>query len=327
MTERLQTLLTRLGVKQRDELEALGFDTNRSRKQLPPLQTLVAFEAAARLQSFTLAGNELGLTQPAVSQQVRLLEDRLGMALFTRSNNRVILTRQGEQLAGSVTVLLDHLTDSIDGLRADAGRALVSLSLLPSFASTWFAARAGGFETAHPDIDLVVFSTVACTEFGQEDVDAAIRWGKGGWSAYYEEKLLSERFILAAAPSLVERIGPIGSLQDLKGVPFVHDAAFTEWRALIERNGGDPADFAGGLHFGDTSATVAAIVSGHGIGAVRDVLVDHLIADGRLTVLPFEAVDGPLSYHFLCPFDTVERPEIQALLAWLRREAGVALAS
>lgn len=327
MTERLHNLLTRLGTKQRNELEALGFDTNRSRKQLPPLQTLVAFEAAARLKSFTLAGNELGLTQPAVSQQVRLLEDRLGIALFSRSNNRVTLTRQGEQLAGSVTALLDHLTDSIDALRADAGRALVSLSLLPSFASTWFAARAGNFETANPDIDLVVFSTAACTEFGQEDVDAAIRWGKGGWSAYYEEKLLSERFLLAAAPSLIERIGPVATLADLKGVPFVHDAAFTEWRALIERNGGDPDEFAGGLHFGDTSATVAAIVSGHGIGAVRDVLVDHLVREGRLTALPFEAVDGPLSYYFLCPFDAVERREIQALLGWLRREAEAPLAA
>lgn len=321
MADRLQSRLAKLGPGQQSQLEALGFDTNRSRRRLPPLQTLVAFESAARLESFTLAANELNITQPAVSQQVRLLEERLGFALFERSNNRVAVTHQGEQLAQAVTALLDDLTDSIDEARNEAARAVVTISLLPSFASTWFAARAGRFEVRNPDIDLIIYSTVACTEFGQEDADLALRWGMGGWDQYYEEKLMGERFIAVASPALVKQLGGVRTMDDLASVPLVHDAGFSEWHAFLRANNGDPDAFSSGLYFGDSSATATTILAGHGFGIVRDVLVDHLLSAGHLVELPFKSVPGPRSYHFMCPRKRLHRPEVQALLTWLRGEA------
>ena len=322
MAYKLKAKLSQFDATHLSNLETVGFDSNRSRKQLPPLQTLIAFEAAARLRSFTLAAHELNLTQPAVSQQVRLLEDRLGTSLFARSNSRITLTESGEAFAATVADALNRLAASADEVRSDSDRHVLSLSLLPSFASTWFAHRVGRFEQLNPDIDLVILYTVALTQFGQEHADAAIRWGRGGWSGdgLFEEKLLSENYIFAASPTLLKHCGPIANIEDIAGLPFVHDTDHTEWEHAVAANGGDPDQFRKGLYFGDASGTVETIVSGHGVGVVRDVLVEHLLEDGRLVQLPLQPVPGPYSYYFVCPEDRADRPQLTILLQWLQNE-------
>lgn len=303
------------------KLEPVGFDSNRMRRPLPPLQTLIAFEAAARLQSFTLAAAELNLTQPAVSQQVKLLEHRLGVKLFRRRNNMILLTEQGEQFAEDVAEILNTLGESVQNLAPDAGRTTLTVSLLPSFASTWFAARAHRFVTANPTVDLITLSTVAKTGFGQEDADVAIRWGPGGYEDGYEERLFGEKHILVASEQTAETLRDMSDINALADRPFLHDTNYSEWRAVIEKNGGDPAAFERGAFFGDSSATVNAILYSQGIGVVRDVIARHLLVSGALVQLPFEPVKGPYSYHFICPERRVEQPRVQAFLTWLRKEA------
>ncbi len=321
MSRHLQSKLDRLGPAELSRLEPVGFDSNRMRRGLPPLQTLVAFEAAARLRSFTLAAAELNLTQPAISQQVKLLEHRLGVALFRRRNNQIEPTEQGENFAETVTRILDHLSESVNDLNPEGVRSSLTVSLLPSFASTWFATRSGRFTTLNPTIDLIVLSTVAQTGFGQEGADVAIRWGPGGTEDVYEEKLLEERHLLVASAEVASALGPAPPMDDLNKYPFVHDTNFSEWRAVIELNGGDPDRFEQGQYFGDASATQAAIATGHGIGVVRDVLAGHLLATGQLVALPFQSVKGPHAYHFLCPEGRMEQPRVQEFLSWLRAEA------
>lgn len=303
------------------KLEPVGFDSNRMRRSLPPLQTLVAFETAARLQSFTLAASELNLTQPAVSQQVKLLEHRLGVKLFRRRNNMILLTEQGEQFAEDVGELLNTLGESVQNLAPEEGRSTLTVSLLPSFASTWFASRSHRFLEANPSIDLITLSTVAKTGFGQEDADVAIRWGPGGYTDVYEEYLFGEQHMLMASARTSKAIGDVRDIQDLVGLPFIHDTNYSEWRSVIELNDGDPVDFEDGAYFGDTSATVNAVLHGNVIGVVRDVIAQHLLSTGDLVQLPFKPVKGPFSYYFICPERRVDQPRVQAFLAWLRREA------
>nr|WP_209100738.1 LysR substrate-binding domain-containing protein [Shimia sp. R10_1] len=291
------------------------------RRVLPPLQTLIAFEAAARLQSFTMAASELNLTQPAVSQQVKLLEQRLGVKLFRRRNNTILLTEQGEQFAEDVSEALSSISESVQNLSPGEGRTTLTVSLLPSFASTWFAARSHRFLNANPLVDLITLSTVAKTGFGQEDADVAIRWGPGGSTDVYEECLFGEKHILVASKQTSDMLGEITCIGDLKGQPFFHDTNNSEWREVIAANGGDPTDFEKGAYFGDSSATVNAILYGRGVGVVRDVIAQHLLATGDLVQLPFEPVTGPFSYYFLCPERRVEQPRVQAFLSWLRKEA------
>lgn len=320
MSRHLQSKLDRLGPAELSRLEPVGFDSNRMRRDLPPLQTLVAFEAAARLRSFTLAASELNLTQPAISQQVKLLEHRLGVTLFRRSNNQIELTEQGEHFSETVAALLDNLSESVHHLNPEGGRSTLTVSLLPSFASTWFAARSGRFTTQNPTIDLIVLSTVACTGFGQEGADVAVRWGPGGAQGVYEEKLLEEQHLLVATPEVASSLGPAPSMKDLTQYPFVHDTNFSEWRAVIELNGGIPEEYERGQYFGDASATLAAITAGQGIGVVRDVVAEHLLTNGQLVALPFESVNGPHAYYFLCPKGRMDQPRVCAFLSWLRAE-------
>lgn len=324
MRRALRSKLDQLGPGALSKLEPVGFDSNRTRRALPPLQTLIAFEAAARLQSFTLAASELNLTQPAVSQQVKLLEHRLGVKLFQRSNNQIILTEQGEQFVEAVGKALDELGESVQDLAPEMERTMLTVSLLPSFASTWFASRSVGFLRKYPSIDLIALSTVARTGFGQEDADVAIRWGPGGASDIYEERLFGERHILVASSGLADKLGRAGDLDDLKGIPFLHDTNYSEWRRVIEVNGGDPDDFGHGAYFGDASATQNAIAAGLGIGVVRDVIADPLLRGGQLVVLPFQSVEGPFSYFFLCPERRLAQPRVQAFLTWLRLESNTA---
>ena len=303
------------------KLEPVGFDVNRMRRALPPLQTLVAFEAAARLQSFTLAAAELNLTQPAVSQQVKLLEHRLGVKLFRRSNNQIILTEQGEQFVGTVKKALDELGESVQDLTQNVGRTTLTVSLLPSFASTWFSARSVGFLRENPSVDLLVLSTVARTGFGHEEADVAIRWGPGGAENVYEERLFGERHMLVASAKLAAQLRGVTDINDLRGITFLHDTNFSEWRKVVEVNGGDPSDFEGGAYFGDASATQNAIAAGGAIGVVRDVVAEDLLKTGQLIVLPFESVEGPFSYFFVCPERRFEQERVQVFLKWLRRES------
>lgn len=324
MRRALRHKLEQLGPGALSKLEPVGFDVNRSRRALPPLQTLIAFEAAARLQSFTLAAAELNLTQPAVSQQVKLLEQRLGVKLFRRSNNQIILTEQGEHFVGTVSRTLDELSETVQDLTTGAERVSLTVSLLPSFASTWFAARSVRFLQANPSIDLLALSTVARTGFGQEDADVAIRWGQGGASDLYQEKLFGERHILVASAQLADRLAGVTEIADLMGLPFLHDTNFSEWRRVIEINGGDPDAFENGAYFGDASATQNAIAAGGAVGVVRDVIAERLLQTGQLVALPFEAVAGNYSYFFVCPERRLEQARVQSFLNWLRLEAQAA---
>ena len=319
MTRDLRHRLETLSPDALAKLETVGFDSNRMRRPLPPLQTLVAFEASARLQSFTGAALELNLTQPAISQQVKLLEHRLGTDLFLRQNNRIALTEAGEQLARTVGALLLDLSESVHELSEDRGRTNLTVSLLPSFATTWFAHRCGRFITQNPGLDLIALSTIAKTEFGQEDVDVAIRWGPGGTVGVYEERLFGEEHLFAASPTVAATLGD--SIDALHDVPFLHDTRYSEWRKLIEVNGGNPDEFEDGPYFGDASATQAAIAAGHGVGAVRSILADQLLTSGDLVRLPFKPVEGPYAYYFLCPESRMEQPKVACFLNWLREEA------
>lgn len=179
----------------------------------------------------------------------------------------------------------------------------------------------GKFVTANPSVDLLALSTVAKTGFGQEDADVAIRWGPGGFSDGFEERLFGEKHILVASAQTAKMLGEITDLNSLADRPFLHDTNYSEWRRVIEINGADPAAFEHGIYFGDSSATVNAILHSQGIGVVRDVIARHLLDAGALVQLPFEPVDGPFSYYFICPERRVDQPRVQAFLNWLRGEA------
>src|SRR6478752_1865965 len=168
-------------------------------RRLPPLSALRPFEAAARLESFSRAAEELHLTHGAVSHQVRALEEHLGTPLFARHGKRVTLTAAGRTFAERVRAALDEIAQAADNLRARRDDRL-TVSVLPSFASRWLMPRLIRFMDANPGIEVNVNATTALADFRAEEVDVAIRFGVGPWPPLACEKFLEDEYFVVASP-------------------------------------------------------------------------------------------------------------------------------
>jgi LysR family glycine cleavage system transcriptional activator len=187
------------------------------RKDLPPLEFLVAFEAAARLASFTAAAEELSLTQAAVSRQIRLLEQNLGRSLFTRAHRAVRLTPEGREFQHTVSLALSHVANAATGLRAPEANARLTVATDQSVAALWLLPRLASFQDAHGEIDLRLISSDMEADCLAEEVDVAIVHGDGSWPGYEAALLLDEEVFPVCSPAYLARHGAIARPDDLLG--------------------------------------------------------------------------------------------------------------
>src|SRR3989442_11759438 len=172
-------------------------------RRLPPLNALKAFEAAARHESFTRAAEELCVTQGAVSHQVKALESELGVKLFNRERQRLIITEAGRQYLAVVRDALDRLAMGTERLVQRQASGVLTVSTSPDFAAKWLVHRLGRFAETRPDIDLRVSATMHHVDFAREDVDLAIRHGDGNWTGLDVVRLCSEQLFPVCSPKLV----------------------------------------------------------------------------------------------------------------------------
>jgi LysR family transcriptional regulator, glycine cleavage system transcriptional activator len=285
-------------------------------RQLPALNAIKAFEAAARHESFSRAADELFVTHGAVSHQIRALEAELGIALFERDGKRVRLTEAGGRYAKEVRAALMALAEATRSVRAgDRERRLV-VSILASFAARWVTPRIGPFIERHPEIDLEMLSTNALTDFARDDVDAAIRLGFGRYPVLHVEPLLEEVFFPACAPTLNGGALP-KTPAELANYPLLRSDDEL-WRPWFDAAGiASVAEPKRGVLYQDSSNLLQAAVDGQGIALVRRSLAMHEIAAGRLVRL-FD-IDGPSpwAYYFVCPPRSLQIPRVQAFRNWL----------
>src|SRR3569833_1531565 len=164
-------------------------------RRIPPLSAFRVFAAAARHENFTTAAAELGMTQAAVSYQIKLLEERLGVALFHRAKRRVVMTEAGKRAAPQVTRAFDALDSAFAGVRAE-DEGLLTVSTSNTFANTWLAWRLGSFQIAHPEMAVRLQTSDALTDFAADEVDVAIRAGRGPWDHLAQDLLVSFVFFL-----------------------------------------------------------------------------------------------------------------------------------
>src|SRR5262249_53944886 len=189
-------------------------------RRLPPLNGLKAFEAAARSESFTRAAKELNVTQGAVSHQVKALEHILGLKLFHRERQRLILTDAGRDYLAVIRDALDRIAVGTDRLlQQESGVLTVSTS--PDFAAKWLVNRLSRFAEEHPDVDLRVSATTHYVDFARDDVDVAIRHGAGNWPGLDVERLYSERLFPVCSPKLVAGRSRITKPADLFKFPLL----------------------------------------------------------------------------------------------------------
>ena len=284
---------------------------------LPPLKALRAFEASARHLSFTKAAAELCVTQGAVSQQIKLLEQALGVALFLRENQRLRLTAQGRKYALEVREALRLISEATAEIRPRGEQAAVTLSCLPSFAHKWLAPRLGGFLQSHPEISLRVHTSFDVVDLTRDGIDCAIRHGAGGYDSCFAEILLTEELTPMCAPHVAQQLdGPA----DLAKETLLRDYG-TEWREWLEAAGLDGAQVSWGAEFLDSSMAMQAAIDGRGVILGHTVLAHDDLRSGTL-VAPFDLrVPYDCAHWFVCRSGREKSPEVAAVRAWLKSEA------
>src|SRR5450755_3784222 len=201
-------------------------------RRLPPLNALKAFEAAARSESFTRAAEELSVTQAAISQQVKALEEALGVTLFHRERQRLVITEAGREYLEVVRDALDRIALGTNRVVQRQSSGALTVSTSPDFAAKWLVHRLGRFAEAHPEIDLRVSATVHHVDFAREEVDLAVRHGDGNWAGLDVARLSPEQLFAVCSPKLVSGRNRIAKASDLLKFPLLRlddSKAWSKW--------------------------------------------------------------------------------------------------
>jgi len=297
------------------------------RRRLPPLNALRAFEAAARLGSFAAAGQELRVTDSAVSQQVRTLERYLGTRLFKRLPRGLLLTELGGTYLPVLTAGFDRLSEATLRLRASGVAGLLTIATLPAFASGWLLPRLSRFSERHPRVDLLLKTARTLADFRREDIDVAIRFGTGTGTDLKIVPLLDEEVFPVASPTLVSHTRLPLEVADLCDLPLLHDVDanprqdWMSWRAWFERAGVDARASLRGLQFTDSIVLLSAAVAGLGVALGRSPQIEDLLARGQLVRLTRESWRAAWSYRLVAPQAHFARPNVRAFVDWVMDEA------
>lgn len=296
-------------------------------RDLPPLNALRAFEAAGRHLSVTRAARELHVTAAAVSHQVRALEDYLGVKLFRRSGNALLLTDAGQACLPGLGAGFDRLAEAIERLRHHDARGPLQLSVAPAFASKWLVPRLHRFQAAHAEVDVRISATLEVLDLEREGFDAAIRLGRGPCPGLEAHELFAESVVPMCAPGLLEGEPPLRVPADLAQHVLLHDdslrfdRAAPDWPAWLAAAGVRDVDASRGPHFSHPDHAMQAAMDGAGIVLGWRTLAAADLAARRL-VAPFDlALPMNLAFRFVCPSLAASRPKIVAFRSWLLEEA------
>ncbi|AZN71641.1 LysR family transcriptional regulator [Georhizobium profundi] len=291
---------------------------------LPPLNALRAFEAVSRHMSFTRAADELGMTQSAVSYQIKLLEDRVGKPLFLRKPRQIALSDAGGRLAPKIREAFATMREAVAGLSDDTSRTLV-INTLETFAARWLVTRLGSFQLAHPEIAVRLVTTQNYVDFDREEVDVAIRVGTGPWPGLVRHKLMDIRFTPMLSPALAETIGGVREPADILKLPIL--APRDHWWPLwLHAAGLDPDALKGRPdHRMSAQALEAGMaIAGIGVGILTPDFYPSELALGQL-IQPFDIIctDETATHWLVYAQSRRNAPQIRAFRNWILSQAGV----
>jgi LysR family glycine cleavage system transcriptional activator len=295
-------------------------------RSLPPLTALRAFEVAARLSSFTRAAKELHVTPAAVSHQIRGLEKYLGVSLFKRTTRHLELTDQGRLAAEQLREGFELLAHGVDQLRARQLRASLVVSVTTAFATRWLVPRLGGFAARNPGIDVRLRAGGGAADFDIDDIDVAVRIGRGAFAGAVAVPLIEEYVAPLASPAFVREHG-LRRGADLARVPLLHDDSMrrvgrsTGWPVWVRAAKVRSLDVSGGMHFDDGHLVLQAAAAGYGVALGRlTYALDDLGA--RRLKIPFgPLLETSVKYYLLVSEARAGEPTIDAFRAWIVDEA------
>lgn len=297
------------------------------RRQLPPLNALRAFEAAARHLSISKAALELNVTPAAISHQIRLLEEHIGLPVFMRSGRGLALTDAGAAGLRDLREGFAKLGAAMDAIDSLGEAGVLSVSVAPSFAAKWLLPRLGSFERAHPEVDVHVSASMQLVDFAKDGVDLAIRYGSGAYSELSVEKLLTEAVIPVCSPAFLAANEDLQLADDLVGVPLLHDdspdndPSCPNWEMWLRACGVHHIDATRGPRFNQSSLVIEAAILGRGIALAKTALAAGDLQTGRL-VQPFaSATPIDFAYYIVAPRAKLNLPKVAYFREWLRLQA------
>lgn len=289
----------------------------------PPLNALRVFESVARHASMTAAASDLGVTPGAVSQQIALLEDRLGVALFRRHYRALEPTEAARILLPHIRAAFRQINEAVQRVKAFSSTQILTLSAPPAFAAAWLVPRLGRFQTRHPAIDLHLSTGRTLVDLDSGGIDAAIRHGLGRWRGLRADRLVSADLVPLCAPSLLPTRTPMRTPADLASMPLLHDAARQDWAAWFQAHGVSSlpdAAFTGPV-LDDQLLLIRAAAAGQGVALITEALARAELAAGTLVPVLDLPQTEESAYWLVYPRARADQPAIAALRDWLREEA------
>src|SRR5438067_3427499 len=298
----------------------------RNRNVMPSLDLLQGFEAAARHLSFTKAGEELFLTQSAVSRQIKELEEQLGVELFHRRHRALVLTEAGQRFYAAAAQVLTTMRTATSRLRAQTGKKTLSVTTTNSFAALWLIPRLAGFTRTHPDVEVKITAETRVQDLERDGLDIAIRHGPASLAGPDAIRLFGERVFPVCSPKLL-KAHPLRQPADLKNHTLLQyddpDARhpWLHWKTWLEVAGVPDLRPAATLSLSGFEQIIPAAIAGHGVALGRSPLVKDLLAEKKL-VAPFKtAADPARAYFVIAATAAAGRAEVKDFIEWLKAEA------
>jgi LysR family glycine cleavage system transcriptional activator len=295
------------------------------------LNALRAFEASARHQSFSAAAAELNVTPAAVGQLVRTLEDWLGTPLFLRGASgraRLVPTETAERALPDIRAGFDRLTLGLERLREGSTSGVLTVTVSPAFAAKWLLPRIDRFQTAWPDTDVRLDTSLKPVDFVAQRVDVGVRYGTGSWPGLTAEKLMDEEVYPVCSPKLLREHWRLCKPHDLVGETLIHDlsmdghAGFPTWDTWLQKAGVTDITPTRGMKINNSAAVLQAAIEGHGIALARSVMASDDLATGRLVRLfPEITFASALAYYVVYRPECASLPRLAAFRDWLLKEA------
>lgn len=287
-------------------------------KRLPPLNALKAFSTAARVGSFTKAGQEMHVTQGAVSRQVKLLEEAIGKNLFLRVHQSIILTPVGQELANVLEKAFGLMEIAVEKASKSQPRQLLAINVPPTFATRWLAPRLSDFRIKHPQIDLSITTDVIQNAKGVRHHDCLVVFDQAAWPKLACELLMLERHIMACSPDLWNNNTP----PSLDSATLLHildgEKRLPVWEQWMATHGGSHTDTQPGLIFSTLDQAINASVAGAGVVIVDKTMIVKELKSGLLRRFDACQIDGPYGYWFIDVAHSAERKElISVFQGWM----------
>lgn len=287
-----------------------------------PLLALRAFVEVGERGSIKAAAQALHVTPGAVSQQIRLLEDRVGLALFTRERQGLRLTDAGSSVHPALLQAFAQMTQAMRSLQQTRARPTLTVSTVATFAASWLVPRLGRFHQRHPEIEVRVEATSGLVDLRQGRVDVALRHGLGHYPGLDVRWLMAPVLVPVARPGLIDTQAALAAPADCLDYPLLHDSDRADWPLWLAAHGvGADARAERGTAFEDDFLLMRAALAGQGIALVPQEYAIEEIAAGRLVQLLDKPWPARFAYYVVMPQQSAQRPEVQAFVDWIVQEA------